>query len=351
MRPSQVMQAVIACARMNRPVFLHGPAGVAKSATVRQAARLLEGEYGVLFLDEMNSAPPQTQAALYQLTLDRKVGDYALPEGWRIVAAGNRTNDRGVVHRMPDPLVDRFFHVDFEADMQEWCNWALGAGSGTTAIDATPDNMIDFRAALRDAVDIMGLPGARLGEDGVGYTFYNQPAGMPRRAVGKGEAAASAAIRPEVVAFIRFRPALLHSHDAARQCHAFATPRGWADVSLVLSEPEAAPVEAELIRGRVGDGAASEFLAFLKLYRNMVSPDAVLANPLTVEVPQNVGVLYALAEALARRASTRNIDSVLTYAKRMPAEYAQALVSSMTRVTPALCNTHEYIKWCAGQAS
>lgn len=79
----------------------------------------------------------------------------------------------------------------------------------------------------------------------------------------------------------------------------------------------------------------------------MVSPDQILLNPLTADVPSNSGVLYALAEALARRATPKNIDSVLTYAKRMPAEYAQALVSSATRLTPALCNTHEFIKWAS----
>ncbi len=343
MRPSQITQAIIACAVMNRPLFIWGPPGVGKSDTVRQASTALSGRYGLLFMDEMNSAPPQTQAACYQIVLDRRVGDYEMPDGWRIVAAGNRSNDRGVVHRMPDPLVDRFFHVDYDVSMDDWCQWALhgNASAGSTA--ALPGNMVDFRAALRDAVDIMGLPGAVDGQ-----TFYNKPAGLPREPVeGAAAAAAGAAIRPEVVAFIRFRSGLLHNHDTKRECHAFSTPRGWADVSLVLDTAEAATVEAELIRGRVGDGAASEFMAFLKLYRNMVSPDAVLAAPLKAEVPQNVGTLYALAEALARRATVANIDRVLAYARRMPSEYAQALVSSMTRITPALCNTHEFIKWAS----
>lgn len=240
-----------------------------------------DGE-GILFLDEMNSAPAQTQAALYQLVLDRRVGDYRLPDGWRIVAAGNRQNDRGVVHRMPDPLVDRFVHVDYEVHLDDWCAWALAAE-----------------------------------------------------------------VRPEVVAFVRFRPGLLHNHDTTRACHAFSTPRGWADVSLMLDTPV---IESELIRGRVGDGAASEFIAFLKLYRNMISPDEIIRAPRKAAVPENVGTLYALAEALARRASVDNVSAVLTYAKRIPTEYAQALVSSMTRISPELCNTHEYIAYASGQA-
>lgn len=52
---------------------------------------------GILFLDELNSAPPSVQAAIYQLVLNRKMGEYELPSGWRIVCAGNRVSDRGVV--------------------------------------------------------------------------------------------------------------------------------------------------------------------------------------------------------------------------------------------------------------
>lgn len=323
MKPSHVALAIEQCVQLKKPLFIWGPPGVGKSDSVRQAAKALGVDlidfraalrdavdimglpsisdgvtqyalpaglprdpksHGILFLDEMNSAPAQTQAALYQLVLDRAVGDYRLPDGWQIVAAGNRMTDRGVVHRMPDPLTDRFFHVDFETDLNDWCVWALGAG-----------------------------------------------------------------VAAEVIAFMRFRPALLHSHDTARACHAFATPRGWCDVSRVLTLNSI--IEGELIRGRVGDAAAGEFMAFLKLYRGMVSPDAILMNPLNADVPSNSGILYALAEALARRATAKNIDAVLTYARRMPPEYQQALVSSATRLTPALCNTHEFIAWASAQTA
>lgn len=315
MKPSQVSRAILDCRTMDIPLMIWGPPGVGKSDSVRQAAKTLNVDLidfraalrdavdimglpgskdgvtfynapaglprtgsGILFLDEINTAPAQTQAALYQLVLDRAVGDYQLPDGWQIVAAGNRQNDRGVVHRMPDPLSDRFEHVDFETDLNDWCNWAL-------------DN----------------------------------------------------AIRPDVIAYYRFRPAHLHLHDTARECHAFATPRGAAAISKIRAINS--PIENELIRGRVGDAVAGEQIAFFKLFDQMVSPDQILLNPLTADVPSNSGVLYALAEALARRATAKSFDSVLTYAKRMPAEYAQALVSSATRLTPALTNTHEFIAW------
>ena len=84
-----------------------------------------DGE-GILFLDELNSAPPSVQASAYQLILDRQVGEYKLPDGWAIVSAGNRESDRGVTYRMPSPLANRFVHFEMEVDVDDWRFWAYG---------------------------------------------------------------------------------------------------------------------------------------------------------------------------------------------------------------------------------
>jgi ATPase family associated with various cellular activities (AAA) len=79
----------------------------------------------VLFLDEMNSAPPATQAAAYQLVLNRRVGTYELPDNVVVVAAGNRDTDRGVTYRMPAPLANRFIHLTLRPDFETWQTWAI----------------------------------------------------------------------------------------------------------------------------------------------------------------------------------------------------------------------------------
>ena len=84
-------------------------------------------EYGILFLDEINSAPPTIQAAAYQLILDRKIGEYTLPVNYAIIAAGNKETDRGVTYRMPTPLANRFVHLDFDLDFDSWKTWAYKA--------------------------------------------------------------------------------------------------------------------------------------------------------------------------------------------------------------------------------
>jgi len=82
------------------------------------------GSAGILFLDEITSALPAVSAAAYQLILDRSLGDYKVPEGWVIFAAGNRQGDRGVTYAMPAPLANRFSHFSFDVNLDDWVLWA-----------------------------------------------------------------------------------------------------------------------------------------------------------------------------------------------------------------------------------
>ena len=82
------------------------------------------GQSGILFLDEITSAPPSVSAAAYQLILDRRLGNYEVPDGWAIFAAGNRQGDRGVTYTMPAPLANRFSHFDVDINVDDWVSWA-----------------------------------------------------------------------------------------------------------------------------------------------------------------------------------------------------------------------------------
>lgn len=164
MKPSLAKKALEASVKSRQPVFMWGPPGVGKSDVVRQTAESMGVDVvdiravlldpvdlrglphvngdkrahwcppaflpyepkskGILFLDELNAAPPLTQAACYQLVLDRGLGEYRLPDGWAVVAAGNRETDRAVAHRMPSALANRFVHLDFTVDLEDWCTWA-----------------------------------------------------------------------------------------------------------------------------------------------------------------------------------------------------------------------------------
>jgi MoxR-like ATPase len=165
MKPSKLYEALLALIGERVPLHIWGPCGVGKSQIVSQVAAALEYDFldvravqldpvdlrglpridanqtvwsppkflptqgkGILFLDELTSAPQMTQAGCYQLVLDRKLGEYVLPEGWVVIAAGNPAAERGVHFTMPRPLRNRFVHLELEVDHAEWCSWAVRAG-------------------------------------------------------------------------------------------------------------------------------------------------------------------------------------------------------------------------------
>jgi len=105
------------------------------------------GAKGILFLDEITSAPPSVTAAAYQLILDRRLGEYQVPAGWVIVAAGNRQGDRGVTYTMPSPLANRFSHFELEANLDDWVYWAYQHGIDERIIAFLrfrPEMLFDF---------------------------------------------------------------------------------------------------------------------------------------------------------------------------------------------------------------
>jgi MoxR-like ATPase len=105
---------------------------------------------GILFLDEITSAPPTVSAAAYQLILDRRLGEYRVPEGWVIFAAGNRQGDRGVTYAMPAPLANRFTHYEVETHLDDWVNWAYAENIDTRVIAFLrfrPDLLFSFDPA------------------------------------------------------------------------------------------------------------------------------------------------------------------------------------------------------------
>lgn len=169
--PNSAKTSITHALKKKRPIFLWGPPGIGKSEVVEQITASLgnshlidirlslweptdikgipyfdsnsgtmvwgapselpteafakQFDYVVLFLDEMNSAAPSVQAAAYQLILNRRVGQYKLPDNVLIVAAGNRDADKGVTYRMPAPLANRFIHLELAVSFDDWFEWAV----------------------------------------------------------------------------------------------------------------------------------------------------------------------------------------------------------------------------------
>lgn len=82
----------------------------------------------ILFLDEISAAPPSVQAAAYQITLDRMIGEHKLPENCIVIAAGNRVTDKSVAYNMPKALANRLCHFEIKGDSGTWHDWAVEHG-------------------------------------------------------------------------------------------------------------------------------------------------------------------------------------------------------------------------------
>ncbi len=222
---------------------------------------LPDGGRGVLFLDELNMAPPAMQGIAQQLILDRRVGSYTVPEGWFIWAAGNRKEDRASVFEMPAPLANRFLHLDVSPDFDSFKTHSLASG-----------------------------------------------------------------LHEQVLAFLAFRPSLLHKHDP--QQVAWPSPRSWTMAgSLHAVGLDVAPV--------VGEGAAAEFMAYLEVYGSLPDLAAILeGRGERISFPEAPSVRYAVAIGLTTRATDagKAFHAFRWLADRAPAEWVQLFAQDLFRL-------------------
>ncbi|GIW33662.1 MAG: ATPase [Meiothermus sp.] len=215
-----------------------------------------EGE-GILFLDELNMAPPTMQGMAQQLILDRKVGSYELPEGWFVWAAGNRKEDRAAVFDMPAPLANRFIHLEVAPNYESFKAYGLQVG-------------IDER----------------------------------------------------ILAFLAFRPALLHQMDA--KSPAWPSPRSWEMASHLLKAGlDIAPV--------VGEAAAAELAAYEQVYRALPELSEILHGQASPPFPEEPSARYALTMGLAFRAESARqaLNAFRWMVEVAPTEWVQLLVSDL----------------------
>lgn len=156
-------------------------------------------------------------------------------------------------------------------------------------------------------------------------------------------------VNPIIVSFWRFKPNMLHDFDASRDKN--PTPRSWVEGINSLLGCVPSETELELFKGRIGEGAAIEFKSFVDMYRKLPSPDAVLMNPDTHDVPREGSVLYALSGAIAQRATDSSFQRVMTFAKRMPPEFTALVVRDALSRDPALAATQAFTDYATNEGA
>jgi hypothetical protein len=215
---------------------------------------------GILFLDEINMAPPAMQGIAQQLILDRQVGSYRVPEGWFIWAAGNRKSDRAAVFEMPSALANRFIHLDLVPDLDSFKAWGLRAG-----------------------------------------------------------------LNEQVLAFLAFRPTLLHQLDAQRP--AWPSPRSW----VMANELRGIGLAVE---PAIGPGAAGEFEAFCAVYAGLPDLESILLGESKAIFPVEASARYATVLGLIVRAESaeQGVHALSWLVKQAGAEWVQFFATDLFRM-------------------
>ncbi|MBK3578496.1 AAA family ATPase [Streptomyces sp. MBT65] len=227
------------------------------------AVRLVRAGRGLLFLDELSTAPPAVQAALLRLVLERRIGALRLPPGVRIVAAANPRSSAADGWELSPPLANRFVHLQWTHDHE-----VVVRGLGGT-----------WPRATLPRLDPEKLPQA------VDYA---------RRAV---------------CGLLTGRPKLVHQLPSSetRRGGAWPSPRSWEMAMSLTAFASAAGSSREvlslLVRGTVGDGPGLELLAWVDRM-DLPDPELFLADPTAGELPERGDLRQAVLDGVV--AAVRN---------------------------------------------
>jgi MoxR-like ATPase len=234
---------------------------------------------GVMFFDEIVQATPSMQASASSIILPpHTLGEYTLPSGWAIVAAGNRETDRAATHKMPSHLANRFTHLNYDVHLEDWVTWALQHD-----------------------------------------------------------------VEPAVIAFLNFRPELLHKFDPAVK--AFPTPRSWEFVSHIMKQGVDDECFLETISGTVGEGAATEFTGFFRVFRSLPDYEDIVAHPDKATVPDNAAALYAVSGMITGRGESKHAKPLFQYVERLPKDFQVLVYRDITKRNIEMAESQGYINW------
>lgn len=248
------------------------------------ARALRASKLTVWFLDDFGQAPAAVQASYMQLLLARRVNGHCLPDCVTFVAATNRRTDKAGVSGILEPVKSRFAAI------------------------------IEMRADL---------------DEWCQWAFLN-------------------GVKPELVAFLRFRPDLLCAFQASADIVQSPLPRTWAYASRLLSLGIDKDLELPALTGAVGEGAAVEFTAFLRMFRELPSIDGILVDPDAATIPDGPAALYAVTAGLATKANAKNFGRIARYAQRLSdakrGEFAALLVRDAVRRDAEIQHTEAFVR-------
>ncbi|MFE3224190.1 AAA family ATPase [Nocardia sp. NPDC059228] len=221
------------------------------------AVRLVRAGRGLLFLDELSTAPPAVQAALLRLVLERRIGALRLPDGVRIVAAANPRASAADGWELSPPLANRFVHLQWTHDHDVVVRGLGGTWPRATLPTLAPEKVTEAVAFARRAVCVL----------------------------------------------LAARPTLVHQLPSSetRRGGAWPSPRSWEMTVRLIAFATAAgsgrDVLSLLVRGAVGDGPGFELLAGIDRM-DLPDPEVLLADPAAAELPERGDLRQAVLDGV-----------------------------------------------------
>ncbi len=241
----------------------------------------------ILFLDEMTSAPPAIQAASYKLALDRMVGSHHIHKNCAIVGAGNLETDGAIVYTMSTALQSRLLHFELICDVKEWNDWATAHG-------------IDYR----------------------------------------------------ITSYMNYKPGCIYTFSPDHTDCTYASPRTWEFADRILkATDEGSADRLPLLAGAISEGVAREFMGFMKIHEELLTPAQIIAKPETVKVPSEPSILFALTGSIAHNMDLHNGDAFMKFVSRLPVEFQVVCLRESIRRNKDMMGHKSIQKWIADSAT
>jgi hypothetical protein len=232
-----------------------------------------EGHEGwLLFLDEINAAPPSIQAAAYKLVLDRQIGAHNLHKRVAIVCAGNKATDKAIVNRLSTAMQSRMIHLNLMVDPEAWLEWA-----NTCDIDHRVISFIKFR--------------------------------------------------PELLH--KFNPSHADDTFASPRTWEFLS-------KIIKDKVKFSKTDHAVLTGTVGEGPATEFRAFCEVYKDLPTIEDMIENPTTVSIPNEPGHQYAMTTLISHHSNDDTIESLMIVIKKLPIEFQVVVLKDIYAIAPEL---------------